>query len=198
MTVEPSILHRPILCIDFDGVLHDYHRGWQHGEIYGQITDGFFEWSIKAMSAFQLVIYSSRSKSQEGITAMRAWLLQQAAESAPEIRGLNTEIVHSLVFASEKPSAFLTIDDRAIQFSGSWRDPALDPQKLRAFKPWNVTKPIEKENEMSKMIIELQRETIAKLEARIAALEAEKAPKTTKKREIKPESAGETGQVWTR
>lgn len=123
----------PILCIDFDGVIHRYSKGWQDGVIYDGITDGFFEWAIEAAKKFKLAIYSSRSKTPEGVEAMREWLFKQmsgskAALAAPEF-GLE-----SFAFVHEKPPAFLTIDDRAICFNGDWSK--LDPQILREFKPW--------------------------------------------------------------
>jgi hypothetical protein len=40
-----------------------------------------------------------------------------------------------LRFPTQKPAAFLTIDDRAICFQGSFEQ--LDPETLLAFKPWN-------------------------------------------------------------
>jgi hypothetical protein len=42
-----------------------------------------------------------------------------------------------IVYVAEKPISFLTIDDRAVQFQGDWADPALNPEALAAFKPWN-------------------------------------------------------------
>ena len=128
----------PIICIDFDGVVHSYERGWQGGEIYGRVTDGFFEWAEQASKLFKLTIYSSRSKSPEGIAAMSAWLAGQRATWREE-RGLAAEDdTLAFEFAHEKPSAWLTIDDRAIRFDGDWSAAALDPAAMRAYKPWNA------------------------------------------------------------
>jgi hypothetical protein len=119
---------KPILCLDFDGVIHSYERGWQGGVLYGTVTPGFFEWLAQAQRYFNVVVYSSRSKDQEMIKAMQFWLTQQAQTFE------RITLVGSLTFAHEKPPAFLTIDDRAICFDGSWE--ALDPVTLRDFKPW--------------------------------------------------------------
>lgn len=117
---------KPILCLDFDGVVHKYERGWQDGTIYSTITDGFWEWAVEAQKLFSLVIYSSRSKT--GIDDMENWMIAQGWPDVIDIE-----------FAHEKPPAFLTIDDRAVRFDGDWS--ALDPNTLRQFKPWNAVTP---------------------------------------------------------
>ncbi len=122
-------MRKPILCIDFDGVIHNYSRGWQDGVIYDNMTLGFTKWAIEAKEIFHLVIYSSRSKTPEGIAAMKEWFANEWSD-VEEIG------VDDLEFASEKPPAFLTIDDRALTFEGSWEE--LDPSNLINFKPWNV------------------------------------------------------------
>ena len=121
---------KPILCIDFDGVIHSYERGWQDGAIYGTVTPGFCEWAEEAARLFELVIYSSRSRSREGVAAMQAWLAEQWRAHAPDRR------MPRFAFAHEKPPAFLTIDDRAVQFRGDWSE--LPPERLRAFRPWTM------------------------------------------------------------
>lgn len=143
---------KPILCLDFDGVLHRYSRGWRGGHIYDPVTPGFFAWVEEARKKFRLVIYSSRSKHPDGINMMAQWLIIQAENEAPNwqmtdfpepehnvLRFLDAKRAELLLFtfAHEKPAAFLTIDDRAIRFDGDWALQGLSPDALLAFKPWN-------------------------------------------------------------
>lgn len=145
----------PTICVDFDGVIHSYERGWQNGVIYGKVVPGFFEWAMQAHSAgLKLVVYSSRSKSLDGVNAMKTWLAHQwSPDEDPFDAGLirvllderwwfmsgaGPEPSFALSFAHEKPAAWLTIDDRAIRFAGDWSDPALSADAMRAFKPWNA------------------------------------------------------------
>lgn len=127
---------RPIIAVDFDGVIHSYERGWQDGTIYGTVVPGFFEWIERVPEHFRIAIYSSRSKSDAGVAAMSLWLHKQrnawikAGGARDPARPLTIE------FACEKPSAWVTIDDRAICFRGDWSDPALTPDALAAFRPW--------------------------------------------------------------
>lgn len=134
---------KPILCLDFDGVIHSYERGWQGGEIYGNITRGFWEWAEEANKLFRLVIYSSRSKDPKQIIEMQAWMIKERTkwrETVAYYEGREGSIVE-FEFAHEKPAAFLTIDDRAIQFNGDWS--SLPPDMLRQFQPWNANLPPE-------------------------------------------------------
>jgi hypothetical protein len=131
----PDTTFRPTLCIDLDGVVHAYSKGWQDGALYDGVVPGFFEWAYHAQEHFKLVIYSSRSRTEEGLTAMREWLQQQLGAfviANPDYAGR----ILDYEFAHEKPIAWLTIDDRAICFQGNWDAPELAPEALRAFKPW--------------------------------------------------------------
>lgn len=129
-------MNKPIICIDFDGVIHSYERGWQNGEIYGTVVPGFFEWVERVRDHFKLVIYSSRSKDDDGIIAMGTWLHKQRNTWIKTGGNRNPTEPLEIEFAHEKPPAFLTIDDRAIQFRGIWEDTDLDVESLKAFKPW--------------------------------------------------------------
>lgn len=129
---------KPILCIDFDGVIHRYDSGWKGASfIPDPVVPGFFEWAEKAAQHFRLVIYSSRSKEPEAVDAMMVWLAEQckAWRASSGMHVIETPL--SFEFATEKPPAFVTIDDRAVTFEGDWSDPRLDPAVLLTFKPWN-------------------------------------------------------------
>ena len=127
-------MNKPILCIDFDGVIHSYTSGWQGDTIISDpIVPGFFEWAEQAAKYFKLVIYSSRSKNPNAIKAMQFYLYEQRRIWRADNGKTETDKPLTFEFASEKPAAFLTIDDRAIMFDGTWPD----VETLRIFKPWN-------------------------------------------------------------
>jgi hypothetical protein len=120
---------RPILCLDFDGVIHSYSSGWKGAEV---IPDppvaGAMRFISEALEHFRVAVFSSRSGHPEGIYAMRKWLRKHWLED-----GLPGDQEMLIEWPQEKPSAFITIDDRALTFDGTW--PAID--KLKEFKPWN-------------------------------------------------------------
>lgn len=127
---------KPTICVDFDGVIHSYERGWQGGVIYGTVVPGFFEWVERVRDHVKIAIYSSRSKDEAGVVAMGMWLHEQrnawikAGGQRHPTEPLDFDLVH------EKPAAWLTIDDRAIRFDGDWSAPELRPDAILAFKPW--------------------------------------------------------------
>lgn len=124
---------KPILCLDFDGVLHSYSSGWQGASVIpDEPVPGALDFLTKALRHFSVAIYSSRSSQPFGIEAMKFWLGVQFAKQGMETSELMA-IMKEISFPSEKPPAFLTIDDRAITFTGQW--PVVE--ELLLFKPWN-------------------------------------------------------------
>jgi hypothetical protein len=123
---------KPILCLDFDGVIHSYSSGWKGADIIpDDPVDGAIAFMLDALRRFDVVIFSSRSNQKGGINAMRAWLKGHAGNAWYESPcGAGIEDVR---FVTEKPAAMVTIDDRAVTFTGQWPCVA----DLLAFKPWN-------------------------------------------------------------
>jgi hypothetical protein len=128
---------KPILCVDFDGVIHAYISPWQGPvSIPDGPVPGALAWLWEASKVFEVVIYSSRSKFAPARQRMRDWLMAWADKELGQDHPLAAEgDDYPIKFDAEKPPAFLTIDDRALTFEGDWE--ALDPQTLLAFKPWN-------------------------------------------------------------
>ena len=133
-------MKNPIVCVDFDGVIHSYTSGWKGIDVIPDPpVPGAIEWlmehlpcpdGICAMAPTHtgpiVQIYSSRSKSWFGRRAMKRWLVQNGFPREYISEGI-------LKFPTKKPAAFLTIDDRAICFNGTFPSAA----EMLAFKPWN-------------------------------------------------------------
>lgn len=127
-------MSKPILALDFDGVIHGYQSGWQGAAVCPDpITPGTVEWIKQAVDHFKVCIFSSRSGQEMGIEAMQFYLkvnfykVMEPGDADP--------ILVQLEWPIEKPPAMITIDDRALTFTGNWSDFPID--ELLVFKPWN-------------------------------------------------------------
>ena len=133
-----NLEHKPIVCIDFDGVIHSYEFGWQDGEIYGTVVDGFWYWAENAVKHFQLVVFSSRLRNANGAVEIDRWLNKQWDKYCHDTNLIRP--MPELQFSYSKPPALVTIDDRAMTFNGDWFDPSLTPEAIGNFTPWMMRK----------------------------------------------------------
>lgn len=154
----------PILCLDFDGVIHGYDSGWKGARVIPDApVPGAGLYLLKAVQHFSVAILSSRSHQWGGRRAMRRYVRQvlwdaclahttemgrawKATQGTPaeyipwtayDVRDVADHIHGAIRYPLFKPPAAVTIDDRALTFTGDWNSPAFDPAVLRRFKPWN-------------------------------------------------------------
>lgn len=155
-------MSKPILCLDFDGVLHSYSSGWKGATVIPDPpVPGALEFVVGALERFQVAILSSRSHQWFGRYAMKRWLRKHLIGAAgndfsdtpewwrtrisatafadpwwDEVRYAADRVIGEIQWPLHKPPAMVTIDDRAITFTGAWPELAA----LRSFKPWNARK----------------------------------------------------------
>jgi len=154
---------KPIIVLDFDGVIHSYKSGWKGASVIDDdVNPGAIEFILKARKTYQVAILSSRSHQWGGKRAMKKWLKQKLkewierksdnyhthtdwinasklAEFNPGMEPWGIEmnewadgVIHSIKWPWFKPPAKLTIDDRAMQFCGTF--PEID--WVDNFKPF--------------------------------------------------------------
>lgn len=124
-----------ILVLDFDGVIHSYTSKWVDAKtIPDPPVEGAMVFLSQAVWDFDVCIYSSRSHQEGGIMAMREYIHFHLLDKFSDT--VANEILAMMRFPTSKPSAFITIDDRAITFEGVWPD----LEELAKFVPWNKRK----------------------------------------------------------
>lgn len=149
------------ICLDFDGVLHSYKSGWQGPRtIADEPVPGAMAFLDEIIDSekYEVCIYSSRSRYFLGRKAMKKWLrkwlfiemlTRHKTFTADEVirdmakKGSMMEeeyllsgiwsTVNKIKFPKYKPAAFLTIDDRAICFTGTFPT----DREIESFVPWN-------------------------------------------------------------
>lgn len=126
--------YKPILCLDFDGVIHSYVSGWKGADVIPDPpVDGAMRFIWDATEHFRVAIFSSRSNQPGGLNAMRGWLDENFRFFWAADRTTCDDKLAEIEWPTDKPPALITIDDRALTFDGTW--PSID--SLKSFQPWN-------------------------------------------------------------
>jgi len=137
---------KPILCVDFDGVISNYESGWLGATtIPDPPVPGALQFLWRATEIFSVQVYSSRSKTQAGRDAMRYWMIKWSFREFCGTQWYDPECKHPMCvddpshypigFPDAKPAARVSIDDRALTFKGDWNE--FEPADLIDFQPWN-------------------------------------------------------------
>ena len=128
-------MEKKTICIDFDGVLHDYSKGYQGEDVFGQmITGADIGTSTLRKKGWTIIIFTTRKKTE----ALEDWL----KENNISYDYIN-ENPNQPADTSDKICADVYLDDRGITFRGSWDEWLI--REICDFEPWNVRKKREME-----------------------------------------------------
>lgn len=119
------------ICVDFDGVIHSYSRGWKDDWMHDPINeldppvDGAIEWLMEMQKHFTVIIFTTRGQyGPQAALAIGTWLAHYGfVGEFPTV-------------TNEKPPALIYLDDRAVRFEGPGTFPT-ENQIHRAYVPWN-------------------------------------------------------------
>lgn len=160
---------KPILSLDFDGVIHSYTSGWTSADHVADLpVPGAIDFLRRASEHFTVAVYSSRSHQSGGLNAMQQWLaehvhnVKNCSESKPG-EMIDVTWFSRIIWATSKPSAMISIDDRALTFTGAWPD----MRDLIEFRPWN--KPLSDTRRHSRAIPNIDAPKYLNLEGRYYA-----------------------------
>jgi ribonucleotide monophosphatase NagD (HAD superfamily) len=101
------------VCLDFDGVIHEY-KGWNNGELNGPLPGAkdFIQKLIE--SNYQVIIHTTREPA-----VVKAWLAMYA--------------LPLLDVSATKPPAIAYVDDRAVVFRGDFDSAYADILNMKTY-----------------------------------------------------------------
>lgn len=115
------------ICVDFDGVIHSYSKGWQDGQIYDKPIDGVREALQKFLDdGYEVVIFTTRADDRviNGVLQknQRFEVIKYLEEN-----GIPYTRLH---YGVGKPLYSILIDDNAYRFAEDWSKTVSDVKQL--------------------------------------------------------------------
>ena len=116
--VPPGFEHeQKNIAIYFDGVIHNFDRGWYDGTCYGDVISGARESLQELSKHYNIVVFSSKCrpdrplvKGKTGLELVNNWLEEK-------------DLMQYIDYVTyEKPRAEFYIDDKALRFENNWEE----------------------------------------------------------------------------
>lgn len=105
------------IAIDFDGVIHNFDKGWYDGTCYGEPIEGSLEALKKISEKWNIIIFTAKARpdrplvnGKTGIELVEEWLEKYDI----------SQYVDDITW--EKPRAEYYIDDKGIKFDYNWTE----------------------------------------------------------------------------
>jgi hypothetical protein len=105
------------IAIDFDGVIHNFDKGWYDGTCYGEPIEGSLEAIKKISEKWNIIIFTAKARpdrplvnGKTGIELVEEWL-----EKYDVLKYID-EVTYF------KPRAEYYIDDKGISFKNNWKE----------------------------------------------------------------------------
>lgn len=118
------------ICIDFDGVLADYSKGYQGEDRFGDmIPNSDTATQILKKKGWTIIIYTTRPVTE----ALRTWLKENGI-AYDHINSNPGQPEGSDISTGCKIMADIYLDDRGMRFTGDWR---WTIQDIASFEPWS-------------------------------------------------------------
>ena len=112
------------IAIDFDGVIHNFDKGWHDGTCYGEPLPRSLE-AIKTLSAkYNIIIFTAKAKKNRPLVNGKTGtqLVQEWLEKYDVMQYINE-------ITSEKPRAQIYIDDNGYRFN-NWDQTLKDIEEI--------------------------------------------------------------------
>jgi hypothetical protein len=118
---------KPSICVDFDGVIHGYTKGYLDGTLYDQAIEGSHEFLIRLRNRYKVIICSARMNPNDNPNLdfeieefshehfLYAQEKKEMLKNWFKLNGFEQNIHYDLI-TPFKPSAKFYIDDRAVTF----------------------------------------------------------------------------------
>lgn len=117
---------RRTICVDFDGVIADYTKGFQGRGVFGDpLPNTALILNKLRINGWKIIIFTTRSEVDE--------LTKYLAKNQIPYDEINKNSDNPPGTNKGKPIAEVYLDDRALTFTGDWVETY---RQILDFKPW--------------------------------------------------------------